>query len=100
MDNKREYNEYQAILARDMIDMIRDYADDADVMVYLDAFAFSLARMLGGQIVDWDAIAGTCDQRYWSLGGSQPIPLNTKSLDRCERQIQRYIPSKAKEELA
>jgi hypothetical protein len=88
--------EYQAILARDMIDMIRDYVDDKDALEYLEAFTFSLARMLGDSVVDWDRIAAVCDQRYWSMGGSGPTkPLDTDTLDRCERQIQRYLPPQA-----
>ena len=38
----------QAILARDMIQMIRENADNSDVLEYLDSFAFSLARGLVG----------------------------------------------------
>ena len=33
----------QALLARDMIQMIREYANNSDILEYLDGFAFSLA---------------------------------------------------------
>jgi len=86
-------NEYQAILARDMIDMIRRYPDDANVLEYLDSFSFSLARMLeASSIVSWDNIAGVCDQRYYSLNQGKPIPLNTMLLDECEQRIKPYLP--------
>ena len=59
----------QAILARDMIQMIREYADNSDVLEeYLDSFAFSLARGLeNSSVVSWDNLASICDQRYYSM---------------------------------
>ena len=83
----------QALLARDMIQMIRDYADNADILEYLESFAFSLARGLDdASVVSWDDIAGVCDQRYYSMKHGEPIPLNTELLDRCDRSIQDYLP--------
>ena len=35
----------QAILARDMLDMTRDYQDNADILKYLKSFASSIARL-------------------------------------------------------
>ncbi len=85
----------QAILARDMIDMIRDYQDDADVLEYLESFAFSIARLMeSGRAVNWDNIAGICDQRYYSLKQVDPVPLNVELLAECELQIQPYLSAK------
>ena len=54
--------EQQAILARDIIDMIRNYQNNPDVLEYLDSFTFSLARGLEDtSVVSWDDIAGVCD---------------------------------------
>ncbi|PID31329.1 hypothetical protein CR983_01710 [Candidatus Saccharibacteria bacterium] len=76
-----------------MIGMIREHADDADVLEYLDSFAFSLARGLEDEsVVSWDDIAGICDQRYYSLKIHNPTPLNTALLDECERSIQKFLP--------
>ena len=83
----------QAILARDMIQMVRDNIDNSDVLEYLESFAFSLARGLEDtSVVWWDDIAGICDQRYYSLKVNNPVPLNTALLDRCERSIQKFLP--------
>lgn len=86
-------NEFQAILARDMIDMVRKYSDDPIILERLASFAFSIARMLeNNNIVNWFDIHGVCDQRYYSLQQGNPIPLNTELLDSCERAIKPYLP--------
>ena len=41
MKPKRQY-----ILARDILDMMLDYGDDADALEYLDSIAFSIVRIL------------------------------------------------------
>ena len=88
--------EQQAILARDFMGMVRAYQNDAAVLEYLEGFAFSLARGLQGvAVVDWDALASICDQRYYSLRQNEPIPLNTALLQQCEQQIQDYLPKTA-----
>lgn len=82
----------QAILARDMIQMIRENADNSDVLEYLDSFAFSLARGLeDSSVVSWDDLA-SIDQRYYSLNNNNPMPLNVKLLNQCERSIQKFLP--------
>lgn len=85
--------EHQAILARDMIQMIRENADNYKELQYLESFAFSLARGLEDtSVVSWDDVAGICDQRYYSLKNNNPVPLDTELLDRCERSIQSFLP--------
>ncbi len=83
----------QAILARDMIQMIRENADNSDALEYLDGFAFSLARGLeDSSVVSWDDLASVCDQRYYSLNNNNPVPLNVELLNQCERSIQKFLP--------
>ena len=85
--------EQQAILARDMIQMIRKNADNYQELQYLEGFAFSLARGLEDtSVVSWDDIAGICDQRYYSLKNNNPVPLNTELLNRCEQSVQSFLP--------
>jgi hypothetical protein len=85
--------EQQAILARDMIQMIRKNADNYQELQYLEGFAFSLARGLEDtSVVSWDDIAGICDQRYYSLRNNNPVPLDTELLNRCEQSIQSFLP--------
>jgi hypothetical protein len=87
--------EQQAILARDMIQMIRENIDNSDVLEYLESFAFSLARGLeDNSVVSWDNIASVCDQRYYSLKNNSPVPLDLKLLSECEQSIQAYLPKK------
>ena len=87
----RQYQ--QAILARDMIQMICENVDNVDILEYLESFAFSLARGLeDASVVAWDDIAGVCDQRYYSLKAGNPVPLNYELLDRCKQSIQPYLP--------
>lgn len=83
----------QAILARDMIQMIRENADNYQVLQYLESFAFSLARGLEDtSVVSWDDVAGVCDQRYYSLKNNNPIPLDAELLNRCEQSIRNFLP--------
>lgn len=85
--------EQQAILARDMIQMIRKNADNFHILQYLESFAFALARGLEDtSVVSWDDLAGICDQRYYSLKVDNPVPLNVGLLDMCEKSIQPYLP--------
>lgn len=85
--------EQQAILARDMIQMIRENEDNHQVLQYLESFAFSLARGLEDtSVVSWDGIAGICDQRYYFLKNNNPVPLNTELLNRCEQSVQSFLP--------
>lgn len=84
----------QAILARDMIQMIREYQDDAQVLEYLESFSSSIARLVENtDTVNWDDIASVCDQRYWSLKQENPIPLNDELLTACERSFSTFLPS-------
>lgn len=83
----------QAIIARDMIQMIRENVDNHHVLEYLESFAVSLARGLEDtSVVSWDDIAGVCDQRYYSLKNNNPIPLDTELLNRCEQSIRNFLP--------
>ena len=79
MNSKQQY-----ILARDTIDMIREYVDNADVLEYINSFCFSIARILERvSVVDWDLIASICDQRYYSLKNTpdNAMPLDVRKLD-------------------
>jgi hypothetical protein len=71
------------ILARDIIDMIREYKDDQKVLQYLEGICFSLARLFENKTddIDWDILEGICDQRYYSLKNGNPIEIDTKTLD-------------------
>ena len=85
--------EQQAILARDISQMIRENVDNYEVLQYLEGFASALARGLEDRsVVSWDDIAGTCDQRYYSLINNNPVPLDTEVLNRCEQSIQGFLP--------
>ena len=85
--------EQQAILARDIIQMIRENADGYEVLQYLEGFASSLARGLEDRsVVSWDDIAGVCDQRYYSLKTNNLVPLNIDLLSQCEQSIQKFLP--------
>jgi len=84
----------EAILARDVIQMIREYKDDARALEYLEGFSFSIARLVGGaDVVNWDDIAGICDQRYFSLNKGEPLDLNDELLDQCEHAINEFLPT-------
>ena len=72
--------------------MIRENADNSDILGYLNSFAFSRARGLEDtSVVPWDDIAGICDQWYYLLKVDNPVPLNTELLDSCEKTIQGYL---------
>jgi|GEM_PF-1869540 len=83
----------EALLARDIIQMIREYKDDANVLEYLEGFSASIARLVDSTaVVNWDDIAGICDQRYFSINKGEPLDLNNKLLDQCERAISELLP--------
>ena len=80
------------ILARDLIDMIRDFPDDSNTLEYINSFAFSLARIFGtDSLINWDEIASICDQRYYSLKQGHPIPLDNTTLDALYEKTLGYI---------
>lgn len=74
----------QYILARDTIDMIRDFADNSEVLEYIESLCFSIARILEKQsVVEWGELASICDQRYYSLkeyGVADAKPLDVARL--------------------
>ena len=89
MDDKFQQ---QAVLARDVLDMVEEYADYRKVLQYLESFASSLVRVFEGEsVVGWRDIAGVCDQRYYSLKQGDPLPLNTELLQKCRYAIFPYI---------
>lgn len=86
----------EAILARDMIQMIREYKDNANVLEYIESFASSVARLVeSAEVTNWEDIAGVCDQRYYSLNHGTAIDLNADLLDRCERSLSTFLPTEA-----
>ncbi|OGL22351.1 hypothetical protein A2707_03425 [Candidatus Saccharibacteria bacterium RIFCSPHIGHO2_01_FULL_45_15] len=65
----------QLILARDIIDMAREYSDDHDALEYLRDFTFCIARMTDGgekEVVDWNTIHAALDQA-WHNNDSRAI---------------------------
>lgn len=83
----------QAILARDMIQMIEEYQDNPEVLEYLSSFAFSIARGVEDKtVVSWDDIAGTSDQRYYSIQNGDPIKLDEQLLQKSKDSIKPYLP--------
>lgn len=82
----------QAFLARDIIQMIKEYKDDANVLEYIESFSASIARMVENTtVVNWDDIAGICDQRYHSIKQGNPIDLNVELLNECERSVKAFL---------
>lgn len=76
-----------------MIQMTRQYRDDADVLEYLESLAYSVARGLeDDEVVSWDDLAGVCDQRYYSLKQGEPVDLNDNLLAQNEVRLHKYIP--------
>lgn len=72
----------QAILARDTIDFIRRHADDPEILEYLESALFSIARIVGdNRVINWDDLAGICDQRYFSIKNGDPTELDNRQLD-------------------
>jgi hypothetical protein len=85
-------HQQQAIMARDMIDMIRDNSENADILEYLNSFAFSLARIFENDSpINWDELASICDQRYYSLKSGEPLPLDVSALNTLYEHILSYI---------
>ena len=96
---KREKRDYQYILARDILDMMLDYGDDADALEYLDSIAFSIAMILeDDSVVDWYEISSMCDCAWYSMkqGGSSEIvrePVERMS-DKYQREIDKFSEDK------
>lgn len=82
----------QYILARDMIDMIRDYRTDADALEYLDSFAFSLAMIAGeDSAVDWHKISSVCDQAWYGMKQGEAVDVDMKTLDTLYQMYEQKI---------
>ena len=74
--------EQQAILARDMIDMIRDYSDDAGILEYADSLCFSIARILEDKsVVAWDDISSICDQAWYAMKQGDTVEIDHNKLN-------------------
>lgn len=61
---------HQAILARDIIDMARDNADNADILEYIESLCWELFLIFREQqktAIDWSVLHGAYDQRYIAL---------------------------------
>ena len=84
----------QAILARDMIDMIRDYSDDADILEYDDSLCFSIARILeGNSVVAWDDISSICDQAWYAMKQGDTVEIDHNKLDALYDKYSKKIES-------
>lgn len=94
--NSTMKQQQDAFLTRDIIGMIRECKDDANVLRYLESFSSSIAQIIDSHdTVNWYDIAGICDQRYYSIRQGKPIELNTELLDQCKRAISVYLPPRA-----
>ena len=77
MQTKQQY-----ILARDMIDMIRDYSDDANLLEYADSLCFSIARILEDKsVVAWDDISSICDQAWYAMKQGDVVEIDYNELN-------------------
>lgn len=88
-------DQQQYILARDMIDMIRDYKNDAQALEYIDSFSFALARMFDGEnAVQWHEISSVCDQAWYAMKQGEIVSIDMKKLDAiyslCEKKIEEH----------
>lgn len=75
--------EQQYLLACNMIDMIRDYSDDADILEYADSLCFSIARILEDKsVVSWDDISSVCDQAWYAMKQGDAVDVDRVTLDK------------------
>ena len=61
---------HQAILARDIIDMARDNASDADIIEYIESLCWELFMIFGEQkqnVIEWNMLHGAYNQLYIAL---------------------------------
>ena len=83
----------QYILARDTIDMIRDYSDNADILEYADSLCFSIARILEDKsVVAWFDISSVCDQAWYAMKQGQAVEIDRKTLDALYDEYSKKIP--------
>lgn len=68
MESSENINRSHLFIARDIIDMARDYKSDYTVIEYLSSICFNLARISEGQkaasSVDWDVLFSILDTAY------------------------------------
>ena len=65
-----------------MIDMIRDYSDDADILEYADSLCFSIARILEDKsVVAWDDISSVCDQAWYAMKQGDAVEIDRDKLN-------------------
>lgn len=96
---KREKRDYQYILARDILDMMLDYGDDADALEYLDSIAFSIARILeDDSVVDWYEISSMCDCAWYSMKQGDSTEIVRGPVERMSEKYQNEIDKFAKDE--
>jgi hypothetical protein len=71
-----------AILARDIIDMAREYSDDTNALECISSMCFSLFMIYeNNSTIDWHELFSTYDQRYYRLQNNSSSNPETPSIE-------------------
>lgn len=83
MTNKINTQQQQAILARDMIDMAREYGDDANALEYISSMCFTLYMLFEDDpTIDWHELFSIYDNKYYSLQQEGMSRVDESSVDK------------------
>ena len=90
-----DYNPHQqAILARDIIDMARDYSEDPEVLEYISRMCFTLFMLFEddpNKAIDWHELFSVYDKKYYDLKIRGESNVDEAVVDRIRRQAVKTI---------
>jgi hypothetical protein len=95
MTHENSHITSQLLIARDIIDMAREYSEDYDVLEYLSNFCFNLARIHTDTepSMDWDEMFSILDQSYVNKDSSL-LP----RLDSIYKKVSAQLDNRLREE--
>lgn len=97
-----QYDQFQqAVLARDMIDMARDYERDTDVLEYVSRMCFTLFMLFEkdpNHTIDWHGIYRVYDQKYYDLKADGSTTADEASIEKIYTKAIQIIESHSKTE--
>lgn len=85
---------YKAMLARDIIDMSRDFPDNYEIAAHLSDMCFSLSLIFRNDpsvIIDWDELAGILDKREYQLHRNEKPVIDEAALEKIWRKADGII---------
>lgn len=67
----------QAELALSILDMVKEFSDNPDILEHVDCITFNLHEIFGDNIINWYSIGDICDSVAYSLRHDKPSQIES-----------------------